>query len=125
MLLSDGKTTAGRDPVEVAEAAGRLKVPIFTVSLGTRDATVPNPGYRASPRRGARPPDARTDRGDLRRPRLHGRQLEDLSDIYKALGSQLSTRKEKREITSGFAIVGGILLVGAATASVRRAGRLP
>jgi len=48
-----------------------------------------------------------------------------LSDIYKALGSQLSTKKEKREITSGFAIVGGILLVGAATASVRWAGRLP
>ena len=45
VLLSDGRTTAGRDPVEVARTARRLKVPIFTVSLGTRDATVPNPGF--------------------------------------------------------------------------------
>ena len=45
VLLSDGRTTAGRDPVEVAGTAGRLKVPIFTVSLGTRDATVPSPGF--------------------------------------------------------------------------------
>ena len=45
MLLSDGKTTAGRDPVEVARTARRLKIPIYTVSLGTRDATVPNPGF--------------------------------------------------------------------------------
>ena len=45
VLLSDGKTTAGRDPVEVAEAARPPEVPIYTVSLGTRDATVPNPGF--------------------------------------------------------------------------------
>src|ERR671926_1235646 len=31
VLLSDGKTTTGRDPVQVARSAGRAKVPIFTV----------------------------------------------------------------------------------------------
>ena len=105
--------------------ARRLKVPIFTVSLGTRDATVPSPGFgpplAAAPdpqtlERIAETSDGRAFTAD---------NSEELSDIYKALGSQLSTRKEKREITSGFAIVGGILLMGAATASVLRAGRLP
>src|SRR3954447_13864709 len=45
VLLSDGKTTTGRDPVEVARAAGKLHIPIFTVALGTADATVPTPGF--------------------------------------------------------------------------------
>jgi Ca-activated chloride channel homolog len=125
VLLSDGRTTAGRDPVEVARTAGTLKVPIFTVSLGTRDATVPSPGFgppmAAAPdpqtlERIAETSDGRAFTAD---------NSKELSDIYKELGSQLSTRKEKREITSGFAIVGGILLMGAATASVLRAGRLP
>jgi Ca-activated chloride channel family protein len=34
VLLSDGKTTTGRDPVEVARAAGRFHIPIYTVALG-------------------------------------------------------------------------------------------
>jgi Ca-activated chloride channel family protein len=125
VLLSDGRTTAGRDPVDVAETARRQRVPIFTVSLGTRDATVPSPGFgpplAAAPdpqtlERIAETSDGRAFTAD---------DSEELSDIYKALGSELSTKKEKREITSAFALVGGVLLVGAAAASVLRAGRLP
>jgi Ca-activated chloride channel homolog len=125
VLLSDGKTTAGRDPVEVAASARRQKIPIFTVSLGTREATVPNPGFgpplAAAPdpetlERIAETSDGRAFTADNSR---------ELSEIYKALGSQLSTRKERREITSSFAIASTILLLGAATASVRWTGRLP
>ncbi len=125
VLLSDGKTTAGRDPVEVAGAARRLKIPIFTVSLGTREATVPNPGF-GPPLAAAPDPEtleriAETSDGRA----FTAENSRELSEIYKALGSQLSTKKEKREITSGFAIMGTILLLGAATASVRWSGRLP
>jgi Ca-activated chloride channel family protein len=125
VLLSDGRTTAGRDPVEVAETARRLKIPIFTVSLGTREATVPNPGF-GPPLAAAPDPEtleriAETSDGRA----FTAENSEELSQIYKALGSQLSTKQQKREITSGFAIVGTIMLLGAATASVRWAGRLP
>ena len=35
VLLSDGESTLGRDPIDVAREAGRQRVPIYTVALGT------------------------------------------------------------------------------------------
>ena len=125
VLLSDGKTTVGRDPVEVAEAAGRLKIPIYTVSLGTRTATVPSPGY-GPPLAAAPDPETLEQIAEVSDGRAFSAEDdEELSAIYKALGSQLGTKKEHREVTAGFAIIGSILLLGAATASVRWSGRLP
>jgi Ca-activated chloride channel family protein len=125
VLLSDGKTTTGRDPVTVAATARRLRIPIFTVSLGTRDATVPDPVF-------GRPLPATPDPETLERiaETSDGRAFtaedeEELSAIYKALGSQLGTKKEKRETTVTFAILASLLLVGAGAASVRWTGRLP
>ena len=125
VLLSDGKTTVGRDPVEVAEAARRVKIPIYTVSLGTRTATVPNPGF-GPPLAAAPDPETLEQIAEVSDGRAFSAEDdEELSAIYKALGSQLSTKKQHREVTAGFAILGSILLLGAATASVRWTGRLP
>lgn len=125
VLLSDGKTTVGRDPVEVAETSGRLKIPIYTVSLGTRTATVPSPGY-GPPLAAAPDPETLEQIAEVSDGRAFSAEDdEELSAIYKALGSQLGTKKEHREVTAGFAIIGSILLLGAATASVRWSGRLP
>ena len=125
VLLSDGQTSGGRDPVEVARGARRLKIPIFTVSLGTEAATVPGPEF------GTRLP-AVPDPATLREiAEISGGKAfaaeddEELSSIYKALGSQLGTRKERREVTSAFAIGGLALLLGAAAASIRWGSRLP
>jgi Ca-activated chloride channel homolog len=125
VLLSDGKTTTGRDPVTVAQTARRLRIPIFTVSLGTRDATVPDPVF-------GRPLPAFPDPATLERiaETSDGRAFtaedaKELSAIYKALGSQLGTKKVRRETTVPFAIVASLLLVGAGAASVRWTGRLP
>ena len=35
VLLSDGKSVTGREPVDVAKEAAKAKVPIYTVALGT------------------------------------------------------------------------------------------
>jgi Ca-activated chloride channel family protein len=43
VLLSDGMTTTGRDPVAVAREAGRLRVPVYTVALGTPDGVLDDP----------------------------------------------------------------------------------
>jgi len=125
ILLSDGKTTVGRDPVEVAREAGRLKIPISTVALGTSDATVPNPLY-GPPLSVA--PDPETLRAIAKASGGQAFTAEDanrLSNIYRSLGSQLGTKNAKREVTAAFALGAIVLLLGAAAASMRLGGRLP
>ena len=47
VLLSDGKSERGAEPVDVADRAKKLKVPIYTIALGTQPGTL-------EPRRAAR-----------------------------------------------------------------------
>lgn len=126
VLLSDGKTTTGRDPVAVAATARRLHIPISTVSLGTRTATVPNPGLGGPPLEAAPDPQTLERIADTSNGRAFtAENAEELSTIYRALGSQLGTKKQRHEITAAFAIGGSLLLLGAAMTSLRWTGRLP
>ena len=125
VLLSDGKTTTGRDPVAVAAEAGRLKIPIYTVSLGTSEGVVTAPGFGGYI---PVPPDPET-LGAIAQ-ESHGRSFTAgdagrLKSIYKSLGSKLGTRKRKHEATAVFAAGALILLLGAAVTSTRFSPALP
>ena len=125
VLLSDGKTTVGRDPLGVASAAEALKIPIYTISLGTSDAVVPVPGFGGLV---PVPPDPETMAEISRISGGKSFRAEDggrLSSIYKELGSRLGTRNVKREATAAFAAGGLLLLLGAAALSTRWSARLP
>jgi Ca-activated chloride channel homolog len=125
VLLSDGKTTTGRDPVEVARNAGLLHIPIYTVALGTADATVPNPGFGPPL---PVPPDPQTLSDIARISGGKAFTAEDsnrLASIYKTLGSQFGTRDVNKEITSGFVWAGLGLLLGGSALALRTRGRLP
>jgi Ca-activated chloride channel family protein len=127
VLLSDGTTTTGRDPVEVARTAKRLKIPIYTVSLGTADATIPNPLSPLSPPISV-PPDPETLKqiADISGGRAFtSDDAGQLRGIYKSLGSRLATKHEEKEVTSTFAIGGLVLLLAAGLLSLPRVGRLP
>jgi Ca-activated chloride channel family protein len=128
ILLSDGTSTHGRDPIGVAREAARLRIPIYTVALGTdagtieverRDgstATRDVPPDRVAMRRIATISGART---------FNAAGEDELATVYERLGSQVATREEKREVTAAF--VGGaaaLLLLGGAM-SLRWFGRLP
>jgi Ca-activated chloride channel homolog len=124
VLLSDGKTTTGRDPVPVARRAARLRVPIYTVALGTEGGTLTGPFGQSIPVS----PDPET----LRRiaHASGGRAFavadaDSLDAVYENLGSRLGSRPEPREVTAGFAAGGLVLLLAAAALSVRWQGRLP
>ncbi|MGZ8634388.1 MAG: VWA domain-containing protein [Solirubrobacteraceae bacterium] len=126
VLLSDGKTTVPPDPVPVARTAGQLKIPIYTVALGTRDATVPNPNPFGTPLLVAPDPETLRQIAEVSGGKAFTAEDSDsLKSIYKTLGSQLGTKQQKKQITASFAIGGLILLLGAGVTSLRGAGRLP
>jgi Ca-activated chloride channel family protein len=125
VLLSDGATTTGSDPLDAARSARAAGIPIYTVALGSTDALVPDPsGFGQL----SAAPDAATMREIARLTRATAYTADDaghLGDIYKTLGSRLGTRAQEREISVVFALGGLVLLLGAAGLSLRSAGRLP
>ena len=125
VLLSDGATTVGSDPVEVARQAAAKHIPIYTVALGTGEGVVPSPG-------GGPPIVVQPDPETMRQiaeasggKTFAAQDSGQLSSIYKTLGSRLGQRKVRREATAAFAVGGLVLLLGAAAGSLRWAGRLP
>ena len=125
VLLSDGRTTEGQDPTRVAQSAKRLRIPVYTVALGTPGATIPAPnGYGRIPV----PPDPETLRQVARITRGQAYAIDEagqLDDVYERLGSRLGSRKVQRQVTAGFAAGGALLLAAALALSLRWAGRLP
>jgi Ca-activated chloride channel family protein len=126
VLLSDGSANAGVDVHTIAREAGRDRIPIDTVALGTLYGTLPNPDPLGPPV--SVPPDpqlmqqiARLSRGQT----FNAQSADQLSSIYKRLGRQLGTVTRKRDVTAEFAAGALALLLLAAVASTRWSGRLP
>ena len=124
VLLSDGKNTRGdADPVDVADEAKKLKVPIYTIALGTQ-AGVLNRNGRSVPV----PPDTVTlrDIAETTGGRyFNAPSAARLETIYANLGQRFSTRKVKQEVTSAFAGGALVLLLAGGALSLLRIGRLP
>jgi Ca-activated chloride channel family protein len=127
LLLSDGASTRGRDPVQQARAARRLKVRIYTVTLGTDEGTITVTRQDGSTATRPVPPDpesleqiARVSRGKA----YTAGSTDQLAEIYEQLGSELGHKKEKRQITSVFAGGGLVLLLTGIAMSMRWFGRV-
>jgi Ca-activated chloride channel family protein len=127
VLLSDGSSTRGRDPVEAAREARRLKVPVYTVSLGTADGTITRQRKDGTTVTEPVPPDpqalervARASGGRAYTAQSAG----ELNAVYEQLGSQVGRRDEQRQITSLFAGGGLVLLLAGIAMSVRWFGRI-
>jgi Ca-activated chloride channel family protein len=128
VLLSDGKNTSGRlDPVEVARQAASVHVPIYTIALGTMDGQVQLRDSFGFLQRVQVPPDIE---GLKRIAEVSGgkafaaTESSKLQQIYAGLGTQLSSRSEKREVTAAFAGGAILLLIAAGGLSLRWFGRL-
>jgi Ca-activated chloride channel family protein len=126
VLLSDGAANAGPNPVSVARQAGRDRIPIYTVALGTPGGVLANPEPFEPPIPVPPDPQLMAQIAQASGARAFNAQSADqLSSIYKRLGGQLGTVSRKREITVVFAIAGLVALLMAAVGSVRWSGRLP
>jgi Ca-activated chloride channel family protein len=131
VLLSDGASTKGVDPVAAAQAAAKLKIPVYTVTLGTPGGTITVPRTPSDPAAGTVTKPVPPDEASLRQiaqasggKSYSAESAEDLSEVYKRLGSQLGTKKEPRQITAGFAGLGLALMGLGAALSLRWFGRL-
>ncbi len=123
VLLSDGSATDGAAADIVAAEARRLRVPIYTVALGTPDGTITLRGQTLNV-----PPDpealeriASESGGQA----FRAEDSDQLDAVYEKLGSQIGTEPEKQEITALFAGGALLLLAGAMLTSLRLGGRLP
>jgi Ca-activated chloride channel family protein len=126
VLLSDGAANAGPDPVSVSRQAGRDRIPIYTVALGTPGGTLTNPDPFAPPVPVPPDPELMAQIAQVSGARAFNAQSADqLSSIYRRLGGELGTVSRQREITFEVAAAGVVLLAAAAVGSVRWSGRLP
>ncbi|HET6448811.1 MAG TPA: VWA domain-containing protein [Conexibacter sp.] len=127
VLISDGASTFGRDPLAEARAAARLHIPIYSVALGTDHGTIRVPGRDGEQRTERVPPDreslaaiAHASGGET----FTAATTDGLDAVYERLGSQLGRRDVHRQVTAAFAAGGLVLLLAGAAMSLRWFGRL-
>jgi Ca-activated chloride channel homolog len=129
VLLSDGKQTLGaNDPLDSAAKARQARIPIYTIALGTQDGEVVQQDPFGFVQRIPVPPDKETLRQVARM--TGGRFFEavsadDAEDIYGRIGTRLTSKPEKREITVAFAGGAFVLLLAGGALSLVWFGRLP
>jgi len=126
VLLSDGASDVGSDPLSAAQEAAAKHIPIYTVELGTPNGTV-------TEKRGTRtvtvpvPPNpqqlaeiARISHGQA----FTATDATRLDTVYERLSARLGHKLVKHEITASFAGGGLLLLVVGSGASLAWFGRL-
>jgi Ca-activated chloride channel family protein len=115
LLISDGAPDGGRTtPAAAARQARRLKVPVYTISLGTPGGTVEHrlPGGYVETIRVPPSPEtlqmiAQTTDGKF----FTAATDKELKSVYAGLGSRLGHTRRSREITDLFAAGAAVLLI--------------
>jgi Ca-activated chloride channel homolog len=113
VLLSDGTNTSGRDTAEAALAATAAGVPVSTIAYGTPDGVFDSGGYPVRV-----PVDRDTlaalaqDTGGIS---YTAESSDELTDVYRDIGSSIGWRTEWREVTpvvAGIALLCGLIAAG-------------
>ena len=118
VLLSDGKSVRGSDPLTAAQKAKQRKIPIYTVALGTAQGTI-NGGERVPPDPATLAKIAKLTGGRA----FTAGDVKALDQVYKRLGSQVATEQRKVEVPNLFAGGSLALMVLSALTSITWFGR--
>jgi Ca-activated chloride channel homolog len=113
ILLTDGQTTAGPDPVDAARLAAERGVRVFTVGVGTDNGQILNgEGWSMRVRLDEEPLKAIADL--TRAEYFYAGNAPDLRKVYETLRAKLVLEKKETEITALFsAIAAGAVLLSA------------
>jgi Ca-activated chloride channel family protein len=127
IVLSDGRSQSGIDPVAAAKQAKKAGIPVYTVALGTASGTIDVHRKNGSTAVVPAPVDPSTLDAIAK---ASGGQAFDatnatgLSVIYQNLGKRLARHEVPREVTADFVGAGLALLLIGSTVSLTLFGRL-
>ena len=129
LIISDGANTLGQtQPLDAADVANQLQVPIYTVALGTAEGQALIPDNRGGSRLQTVPPDPETLQAVAERT---GGQFYDapsaqqLGNVYDDIGSKVGFREERKDATHWPLGIGVVLLMVAAGLSLAWQQKLP
>ena len=124
VLVSDGMSNIGPDPLKMAQLAADHGVRLYTIGVGTlKGAKVSSEGWSMQVRleeEGLKKL-ATVTAGEY----FRGASSAELNKVYESLKLRLQAgRREKVEIASLLAVLGGVLVVASALLSLARTGRV-
>ena len=129
VLLSDGANTLGQaDPIDAAQEAADMGIPIFAIALGTPEGVATVTDDQGRTRTVRVPPDEETlqEIADMTEGRFFSApSADELDSIYEDLGSKIGYDTENTEITAGFAGVAAALMLVAGALSLLWFNRFP
>ncbi|MBI2319173.1 MAG: VWA domain-containing protein [Betaproteobacteria bacterium] len=117
ILLTDGQTTTGPDPLETAKMAAERGVRVFTVGIGTTTGdTIGFGGWSMRVRLDEETLKTIAKMTDAEY--FYAGSASDLKKVYQTLTSRLVLEKKETEITALFAAAGAALALASALLSV-------
>jgi len=123
ILLTDGQTTTGPDPIESARIAGERGVRVYTVGIGTeKGEMIGAEGWSMRVRldEASLKQIANITQGEY----FYAGTAGDLKKVYESLNSKLVFEQRQTEITALFAAAAALFAVGAAVLSMLWFGRI-
>ena len=123
ILLTDGQTTTGPDPIESARIASERGVRVYTVGIGTeKGEMIGAEGWSMRVRldEASLKQIANITQGEY----FYAGTAGDLKKVYESLNSKLVFEQRQTEITALFAAAAALFAVGAAVLSMLWFGRI-
>jgi Ca-activated chloride channel family protein len=123
VVVTDGQSTVGPAPAEVAKLAAERGVRIYTIGVGTAGGEViEGEGWKVRVKldESVLKDVATQTRGEYH----HAESARELDKIYRNLGTRFVLEKKETEVTSWFTAAGALLALLAAAISLRRYNRI-
>jgi Ca-activated chloride channel family protein len=123
VLLSDGDNQSGRSVIEAGQAARGSKVPVSTIAFGTPYGTVDIDGETVPVQ--VNKATLRNLAEDTSGKAYEARAGNELSEVYRHIGSSLGYRVERQEAASQYIFIALLLALGAGGVSLLWFQRMP